>query len=735
MRNDVVIYKADYVEIAITTAAGTTNLSFDNNQIRSRVEYRTGKHTIPFVSPDGSTSSLAANSGREFRFLLRIMEDEQSRYTWQQLVELTQGRYSATFTLNYFPSIFSTFDSIYTANMQSVAATLSNAVFEIKDHFADKIARGEANEHPNEVEVIVREGAGLSLIQLPMSALSIGSQAPCASVTFSGAGSATVAGATITAATTGVLMQWEFGSFATAQIAPGDDATAIANWIYVSGSWSATEFETRIVDNIDAGGTGISFSLGVLAMAYHGGHTGSSGVTIGLTIVEGSDSSSKETANLTLDRYDYIFGIFQTLPSAPHTLDMALRWWSVCRALYAWGSGASEEKDTVTTLTNNQHSFASSGGKASFVYSNIDVREIVIPREYITSFTPNNCANVEILALSEQFTPNTGGYYRTTYSNADDNDLPNLNVSSMSNLRELYAIACDIQQNTLLFGTHNNLEILSIDHQPVLTSSLLTEINTFSNLKKLRIGNDAGSGAISNPTISLSNLEELSATFCNWSGTLTMNTPNIKVFRIDDNAGLTTLAASSTFRSLEIASALNTSLALFVFNQAGVKEIGLPAVGTLFFFNLMTDLEKVEIENNSSITALDCVQHATVKYVRIDSCSNLTQCRLNITSAPVMEHFEISSCNWDYTNSLNYLNQLTSMTDVNNCTIILTNNGLTAAEVNLVLVHLDSISSGGYTGRSIDITTNTAPDTTSGGNNGVAAVASLQAKGFTVTTD
>ena len=736
MRNQVVIYKADFIEIEITTAAGVTGLTFDNEQIRSRVEYKTGKHTIPFVSPDGSTSSLAVTGGREFRFFLRVMENESSRYLWQQLVELTQGRYSATFTLNYFPSIYITFDTTFISGMQSVSASMSNAIFEIKDHYADKIARGEANEYPNEVEVIVRQGAGLSLIQLPMSALAVGSQAPCASVAISGAGSATVAGATITTGTTGVLMQWTFGNFVTAQIAPGDDATDIANWIYVSGSWSATQFETRIVDNIDAGGTGLAFSLGVLAMAYHGGHAGSSGVTIGLTIVEGSDTSSTETVNLTLDEYTYLFGILQVLPSAPHTTDMVLRWWSVCRALYAWGSGASEEKDTVTTLTNNQHSFSSSGSKASFVYSNIDVREIVIPREYITSFDPNSCANVEILALSEQFTPNSGGYYRDTYSNADDNDLPSLNVSSMGNLRELYAIACDIQPNTLLFGTHPNLEVLSIDHQPVLTSSLLTEINLFSSLKKLRVGNHASSGALSSPTFSGANLEELSACFANISGTLTIsNVTGIKVLRIDDNAGLSSVASLTSMRSLEVYSAIGTGSSAIPFVSTSLIELGLPTLGALFTLTALANLEKLQIENNTSVTQLNLLSNPSVSYFRADGCTSLDTVGFAIPGANVLDHFELNNCNFDYTDVSNYFTNIPNMTDVNNCTIILTGNAMTVSEINKVLADLDSISSGGYTGRSIDVSSNAAPDTTSGGNNGVAAVSSLQGKGFTVTTD
>ncbi len=77
---------------------------------------------------------------------------------------------------------------------------------------------------------------------------------------------------------------------------------------------------------------------------------------------------------------------------------------------------------------------------------------------------------------------------------------------------------------------------------------------------------------------------------------------------------------------------------------------------------------------------------------------------------------------------------MSNMTNVNNCIIQLQNNAMTTAEVNHILADLDSISVGGYTGRTINIAgTNSAPDGSSGGYNGTAAVASLVSKGFTVT--
>lgn len=63
-------------------------------------------------------------------------------------------------------------------------------------------------------------------------------------------------------------------------------------------------------------------------------------------------------------------------------------------------------------------------------------------------------------------------------------------------------------------------------------------------------------------------------------------------------------------------------------------------------------------------------------------------------------------------------------------------NGYSAAIVNKILVDLDTISVGGYVYRYIYIDgTNTAPDNSSGGYDGLAAKSSLQGKGFTVITN
>lgn len=64
------------------------------------------------------------------------------------------------------------------------------------------------------------------------------------------------------------------------------------------------------------------------------------------------------------------------------------------------------------------------------------------------------------------------------------------------------------------------------------------------------------------------------------------------------------------------------------------------------------------------------------------------------------------------------------------------NNTWTAAQVNQFLVEMDTQTDGSYTSRSIDIRgDNAAPDGSSGGYDGLTAVANLQSKGITVYTN
>ena len=100
------------------------------------------------------------------------------------------------------------------------------------------------------------------------------------------------------------------------------------------------------------------------------------------------------------------------------------------------------------------------------------------------------------------------------------------------------------------------------------------------------------------------------------------------------------------------------------------------------------------------------------------------------TITGIIKILRIYSCT-----SLGYIDLTSLNTGIINLSWDFKNNGWSAAIVNHVLADIDSISAGGYTGRVINIGgTNTDPDASSGGYDGLAAKASLEAKGFTVTT-
>lgn len=101
-------------------------------------------------------------------------------------------------------------------------------------------------------------------------------------------------------------------------------------------------------------------------------------------------------------------------------------------------------------------------------------------------------------------------------------------------------------------------------------------------------------------------------------------------------------------------------------------------------------------------------------------------------STQTFSNFDCSVCDLDYFD----LTPLTNLTESTSATIDLSDNSMTAEEVNHFLVDLDSMSTGGFATRVITIDgTNAAPDGTSGGYDGLTAKANLIAKTFTVNTN
>ncbi|WP_159522887.1 hypothetical protein [Sunxiuqinia indica] len=122
--------------------------------------------------------------------------------------------------------------------------------------------------------------------------------------------------------------------------------------------------------------------------------------------------------------------------------------------------------------------------------------------------------------------------------------------------------------------------------------------------------------------------------------------------------------------------------------------------------------------------------------IRLSSNPNLTSILLPASTGTI-SLFDASACDLGYINFSGIIN----LVKVDGCQIKLSNNNLTSEEVNHILYDLSVLvvseaSGGDYTGRGISIAgSNAAPDSSSGGYNGLAAKASLEAKGFIVTTN
>lgn len=104
----------------------------------------------------------------------------------------------------------------------------------------------------------------------------------------------------------------------------------------------------------------------------------------------------------------------------------------------------------------------------------------------------------------------------------------------------------------------------------------------------------------------------------------------------------------------------------------------------------------------------------------------------NPASSQMFDAYRAYNCDLGYID----FTTMPNMMDVDSAVIDLTDNNMTATEVNHILVDLNSITDGLYSFRQVLIAgTNAAPDGSSGGYDGLTAKASLQSKFITVLTN
>lgn len=266
-----------------------------------------------------------------------------------------------------------------------------------------------------------------------------------------------------------------------------------------------------------------------------------------------------------------------------------------------------------------------------------------------------------------------------------------LDLSMLTGLGGLVQLQNNSNLDGILFPTSSQ-SITSL----LLTSLALTGTLDLSGLTGLggviQLQVNASLTGITCPASSAS-VTNFQANLCDLTGTLDVSpmTGLGGLFQVQDNPNLSGITFPSVSNS---------------FTTINAKACGL--TGTIDVSGLTGISETFQLYSNSGLTS-----------VTFPSTTN------------TFGNFWIYSCSLGHVD----LTPMTNLTEVNNVNIRFENNGMTAAEVNEMLVDLDGMATGGFTGRSINISgTNAAPDSSSGGFDGSAAKTSLIGKSFTVTT-
>jgi|TARA_Y100000310_G_scaffold342760_1_gene447307 hypothetical protein len=140
--------------------------------------------------------------------------------------------------------------------------------------------------------------------------------------------------------------------------------------------------------------------------------------------------------------------------------------------------------------------------------------------------------------------------------------------------------------------------------------------------------------------------------------------------------------------------------------------------------------------NCTSLTSIDLSPLGNISTdIRFNGCSSLTSVTFPDSTGSIL-NLRMNNCNLSYAD----VSVLSGGLSVNSAIWNFSSNNLTTAEVNQMLVEMYGLVSsegggGDYTGRSIQVQGNSAPDGSSGGYDGDQAVIDLVAKGITVTTD
>ncbi len=204
-------------------------------------------------------------------------------------------------------------------------------------------------------------------------------------------------------------------------------------------------------------------------------------------------------------------------------------------------------------------------------------------------------------------------------------------------------------------------------------------------------------------------------------GNLQFNTnPNLTGFVIDTSTTKITNFLANSCR-------LTGTLDLTALDLGGVINLGANSLLTAVLLTPTTGLISEIRLNNTGITSANFSGFPGVASIFVNNCPSLTSLTLGTGSTQALFQLRANDCALGYVNTSG-----TAWTE--NALIYLGGNGWTAAIVNQVLVDLASVLPSGGSGIVSIGGSNAAPDTTSGGFNGVAAAATISGKGHTVIT-
>ena len=374
--------------------------------------------------------------------------------------------------------------------------------------------------------------------------------------------------------------------------------------------------------------------------------------------------------------------------------------------------------------------------------SNYEITELYLLQNNIIGLI-----NLSKIILTDIFiinlNPNLTGITHSTHSTISEQEVSSYQAYSCNLTGTLDLSNIKL---TNLFYLHFNSNLTGITHSTVSGQEVrsyqanncdLTGILDLSNIKLTNLFYlhfNSNLTQITHSTVSGQEVSSYQANNCDLTGTLDLS--NIKLtdfFRSSINPNLTQITHSTVAgQVVRVYQANNCNL---------TGTLDLSNIKLTHFFGVFNNPNLTQIThstvagqvvgvyqaNNCNLTGtldLSNIKLTNLFYLHFNP--NLTQITHSTVAGQVVSVYNVHNCD------LSVL-EFEKLTLQNNCDIDFSDNNMTTAEINENLTKIDS--DGAIDGTLTANGTNAAPDTTSGGFNGTAAITSLQSKGWTVVTN